>query len=207
MLHLIPHHWNWSEGQILDIHAASNCDEAELFLNGRSLGRTAPHPGSGVLAERYRFVWHEIPWEPGTLRAVGYRNGVPCAEETLHTAGKAAKLHLETARALCTADSEDMLFVTVSVLDESGVLCPKATSFVKFSLEGDPLKLLAADGGDPTSLEPFPTPQCRLFSGMSVVYLQSTGKAGECLLRAESTGLQGAELRLSAKIGGSETHA
>ena len=207
MLHLIPHHWNWEARQILDIHAASNCDEAELFLNGKSLGRSAPHPGSGILAERYRFVWHDVPWEPGTLRAVGYRKGVPCAEEILCTASKPAKLHLETARNLCAADGEDMLFVTVSVQDEKGTLCARETPFVKFSLEGDALKLLAADAGDPTSLEPFPTPQCKLFSGMAVVYLQSTGKEGACLLRAESPGLQGTELRLTAKIGGSENHA
>ena len=100
-----------------------------------------------------------------------------------------------------------MLFVTVSVLDEKGVLCARETPFVEFSLGGDALKLLAADAGDPTSLEPFPTPQCRLFSGMAAVYLQSTGKEGPCLLRAESPGLQGAELRLTAKIGDSENHA
>ena len=196
MIHIIPHHWNWKERQILDIHAVSNCEEAELFVNGVSLGRIVPLRGSGVLAERYRFIWHDVPWHPGTVRAVGFRKGAACIEEILHTADQPAKLHLETARTACPADGEDMLFVTVSVLDKDGNLCADQTPFVKFALEGSSLKLLAADAGDPTSLEPFQLPECSLFSGMGVVYLQSTGTEGGCILRAESPGLESAEIKL-----------
>ena len=201
MIHIIPHHWNWRAGQVFDVHVASNCDEAELFLNGKSLGRIAPHPGSGVLAERYRFIWHDVRWEPGSLRAVGYRKNEPCAEEILCTASEPAQLCLETARTVCAADGEDMIFVTVSVRDKEGVLCADKTPFVKFSLAGESLKLLAADAGNPASTEPFPSPECTLFSGMGVVYLQSTGAEGETVLRAESSGLKTAEIRLAGKDG------
>ena len=196
MIHIIPHHWNWKEGQFLDVHVVSNCEEVELFINGVSLGRIAPLPGSGVLAERYRFIWRDVPWHPGTVRSVGYRKGAACIDESLHTAGPPAKLHLETSRTACPADEEDMLFVTVSVLDRDGNLCADQNPFVKFALAGSSLKLLAADAGNPTSIEPFQLPECSLFSGMGAVYLQSTGTEGVCILRAESPGLESAEIKL-----------
>jgi beta-galactosidase len=196
MIHIIPHHWNWKEGQQLDIHVVSNCEEVELFVNEKSLGRITPFYGSNILAERYRFIWHDVTWEPGTVRAVGYRKNTACTEEVLHTASTPAKLLLETQRMTCAADGEDMLFVTVSVTDKDGNLCISSRPFVKFSLQGETLKLMAADGGDPTSFEPFPTPECTLFSGQAVVYLQSTGSAGTTVLRAESDGLESAEIEL-----------
>ena len=95
-------------------------------------------------------------------------------------------------------NGEDMIFVTVSVTDRHGILCADRTPLVKFTLKGSALKMLAADGGDPTSLEPFGTPECTLFSGKAVVYLQSSGEAGETVLHAESEGLKGAEINISA---------
>ena len=196
MIHIIPHHWNWEPGQVLDVHVASNCDEVELFVNGKAYERITPFRGSGILAERYRFIWHDVQWEPGTIRAVGYRNGEMCVEEVLHTASAPAKLQLTAERAAIAADGADMHFVTVSVVDKDGNLCADKTPFVKFSLAGDGLKLLAADGGNPTSMECFPTPECTLFSGQAVVYLQSTGSSGTTVLRAESDGLEAAEIEL-----------
>ena len=198
MVHIVPHHWNWRPGQKLDIHVFSNCDEVELFINGHSLGRIKPFFGSGVLAERYRFIWHDVEWEPGAVRTVGYRAGKSCAEEILKTAEEPAEIRLETERDCCAADGEDMIFVTVSVTDRHGVLCADQNPLVKFTLTGSAFKLLAADGGDPTSLEPFCTPECTLFSGKAVVYLQSSGEAGETVLHAESEGLKGAEINISA---------
>ena len=90
-----------------------------------------------------------------------------------------------------------MIFVTVAVTDENGILCADKTPHVKFSLHGKSLKLLAADGGDPTSVKPFCLPESTLFSGKAVVYLQSTGIAGETVLRAESDGLESAEIKLN----------
>lgn len=197
MIHIIPHHWNWKEGQKLDIHVVSNCEEVELFVNEKSLGKITPFYGSNILAERYRFIWHDVKWEPGTVRAVGYRKDTACTEEVLQTASAPAKLVLETQRKTCAADGEDMIFVTVSVTDKDGNLCVGSRPFVKFSLHGESLKLMAADGGDPTSFEAFPTPECTLFSGQGVVYLQSTGNAGETVLCAESDGLESAEIKLN----------
>lgn len=200
MMHIVPHHWNWQAGQKLDIHLFTNCDEAELFVNGRSLGRQGRFPASGVLAERYRIIWHGVEWEPGSIRAVGYRSGVQCAEESLQTAGAPAKLRLASRRTVCSADGEDMLFATVEAVDSRDVPCPDADCLVRFHLTGSAsMAIAAADAGNAASTEPFPLPECSLFSGKAVVYLKSTGSSGRCTLHAESAGLSPAALELAAE--------
>ena len=201
MIHIVPHHWNWKQGQKLDIHVFSNCDSVELFLNGKSLGTRELFSGSGILAERYRFIWHDIEWQNGELKAVGFRNNAPCVEDILWTAGPPAKLKLETNRTRCRADGGDMLFVTVSVTDQNNVFCATDTSFVRFYLTGSSLEIMAADAGNSTSTERFHLPECTLFSGMAVVYLKSTGIVGESVLHAESGSLEPATLTLFTEDG------
>ena len=200
MVHIVPHHWNWNENDHLDLHVFSNCDAVELFLNGKSLGRKSRRPKSSELYRRIRFIWENVQWEPGTLKAVGFRGEEPCSEEILKTAGKPSVLKLETNRTECAADGDDMLFVTVSVTDRDSVFCATDRSFVKFRLEGDSLEIAAADAGNAASVEVFRTPECTLFSGMAVVYLRSTGKPGTSVLHAEGNGLRSASISLSANL-------
>ncbi len=198
MVHICPAHWNWEAGQKIDVHIFTNCDSAELFINGRSLGKFAPTKNSSNLAERYRIIWHDVAWEAGEITAVAYKNEQEAAKETLHTAGHPAQLLLSAENTHCTADGDDMLFVTVSVADEDGVPCPNATNFVKFSLDGDEcLRIVAADAGNAASTEPFQTPECSLFSGKAVVYLRSTGMRGKARLNATCAGLQSASIELA----------
>lgn len=197
MVHIVPHHWNWKHGQKIDLHVSSNCDSVELFLNGNSLGKRLRRTKSAELYRRLRFIWENVPWTPGVLKAVGFQNEVPCVEEILTTSGVPAALKLETSRDQSLADGEDMLFVTVSAVDQNGIFCAEDHSFVKFRLEGDSLEIAAADAGNAASVELFQAPECTLFSGMAVVYLQSTGKTGITRLYAESDGLKSAEINLS----------
>lgn len=201
MVHICPSHWNWERGQKLDIHVFTNCEQAELYINGCPVpgGARGRMIGSSNLAERYRIIWRDVEWRQGQIRAVGYgRDGIRRAEDAIFTADVPVRLSLETGRANCHADGEDMVFVTVGVTDKAGVPYPHAANCVSFTLEGESLRLVAADGGNAASVEPFQTPECTLFSGKAVVYLRSTGKAGTTLLRATAEGLQDASIELHA---------
>lgn len=199
MVHIVPHHWNWKAGQKLDIHVFSNCDEVELFINGKSCTRKYRTGGSSDLAERYRFIWHDLVWQPGEIRAVGYRKGEVCTEEILKTAGAPAEIRLNTGRCTCAADGEDMLFVEVSAVDRENNPVPDAKTYIRFDVAGESLKIAAADGGNPTSTELFHLPECSLFSGKAVVYLRSTGAVGKTVLTASGGGLAPAQIELFAE--------
>jgi len=144
-LHLLPH-WNWPgrEGQPIEVWAYSNCDEVELFLNRKSLGRQ-PMPRNGHL------VW-QVPYAPGTLEAVGYQAGKKALIDVVKTTGPAAALHLTADNTTLRANREDISVITVRVQDKNQRLMPTANPDITFQLSG-PGKILGVGNGDPTSLE------------------------------------------------------
>lgn len=142
VLHLLPH-WNWSgmEGKEIDVWAYSNCDEVELFLNKKSLGKKK--------MEQLGHLEWKVKYAPGTLEAIGYKNGKRVLTETQKTTGNADAIKL-------TADKEnlsgsDVTVVTVEVTDKNGLHVPTANDEINFSITGG--KIIGTGNGNPTSLE------------------------------------------------------
>jgi len=195
MAHLFPH-WNWPErvGLITPVHLYTSGDEAELFLDGTSLGRRKKKVG-----EDFRLVWDDVVYAPGTLKAVVYRDGKHWATDTVKTAGAAAALALAPDRAAIRADGRDLAFVTVRVADQDGITVPRAGNTVDFSVEG-PGEIVAVDNGDATSFEPFQGNRRRAYNGLALVIVRAkAGLSGTITLRATSEGLSPATLVLTAR--------
>ena len=205
MVHILPH-WNWQgrEGQKIPVFAYSNCDEVELFLNGRSLGRqrVGENPveipvGENVSKDlkfrtKYRLAW-EVPYEPGLLRAVAFKDGVAIRTKDVRTAGAPARVTLIPDRATILADGEDLSFVTVRVEDTDGNLCPEADNRVKFKVGGAG-KLEAVGNGNAATVESFQADHRKAFSGMCLLIVRSAkGQAGTIRVVASSDGLRPAE--------------
>ena len=193
LAHIVPH-WTWPErvGQVTPVHVFTSGDEAELFLNGRSLGRRSKAPRS------YRLRWDEVVYEPGELRVVAYRQGRVWATATTKTAGAAAALALAPDRSVLHADGQDLVFVTARVVDKDGLSAPRAEDRIQFSIEG-PGEIVATDNGDATSFEPFPSHARKAFSGQALVIVRARrGEAGTITLRARADGLQAADVVLQS---------
>ncbi|MBS7253522.1 beta-galactosidase GalA [Flavobacterium branchiicola] len=142
VLHIMPH-WNWSgmEGKEIDVWVQSNCDEVELFLNKKSLGKKKMELNSHL-------EW-KVKYTPGNLEAIGYKNGKKVLTETQKTTGKAENIKL-------TVDKENVAkgnvsVITVEVTDNNGLHVPTANDEIAFSIKGG--KILGVGNGDPTSLE------------------------------------------------------
>ena len=144
-LHLLPH-WNWSgkEGKQMDVRAYSNCDEVELFLNHKSLGKQAMKVNSHL-------EW-KVAYAPGTLEAIGYKNGKKTMRDVVQTTGTASALQLSGHQPTVKADAEDLVIVTVSVNDKAQLTVPTANNEISFSLKG-PGRIIGVGNGDPVSLE------------------------------------------------------
>ncbi|AKQ46431.1 beta-galactosidase [Rufibacter radiotolerans] len=196
-LHILPH-WNWAgrEGQTTPVFVYTNYDSAELFINGKSQGIQKKH--NATPQTRYRLMWMDVKYEPGTVKVVAYgKDGKPAATQEIKTAGKPYKLVLQPDRTQISADGKDLSFVTVSVVDKDGNPCPTATDQLTFSVKGAG-SYRAACNGDATSLELFHLPTMKLFSGKLVVLVQSGEKAGDIELEVKGKGLQTGELKLKA---------
>jgi beta-galactosidase len=190
VLHLFPH-WNWKQGDTVDVWVYSSCAQVELFLNGQSLG------SKQKASDDLHLVWR-VPFVPGTLKAVG-RNGKeePFATE-VRTAGAPAKIVLEADRKVITADGTDLSFVTVKVVDEHGTVVPNADNLIRFTISGNGT-IAGVDNGLQTSAEPFKADYRKTFNGMCLAVIQSTGTAGTITLTARSSGLADAVVEISAR--------
>jgi beta-galactosidase len=197
-LHILPH-WNWEgrEGQTTPVFVYTNYDSAELFVNGKSMGIQKKNNSNPQA--RYRLMWMDVKYEPGTLKVVALdKDGKAVAEEEIHTAGKPYQIKLEADRNTLEANGEDLSFVTVSVVDKDGNPCPTATEQLKFNVTGKGT-YRAACNGDATSLEQFHLPTMKLFSGKLVVLVQSTEEAGKIELSVTGKGLKSGKIALSSK--------
>jgi beta-galactosidase len=146
VLHLLPH-WNWPghEGEALDVRALSNCEEVELLLDGRSLGRQG-------MKRNAELKW-KVAYHPGTLSAKGFRAGRVVAETRVVTTGAAAALRLGADRTTINADGQDLAVVAVSVVDAQGRVVPTADNSIDFRVDGLG-RILGVGNGDPSSHEP-----------------------------------------------------
>jgi beta-galactosidase len=192
MAHILPH-WTWPErvGEVTPVHVYTSGDEAELFLNGRSLGRKKK------AAQEYRLRWDDVVYAPGELKVVAYKNGAPWADATQKTAGAATALELKADRSSLAADGSDLAFVTARVVDDTGTLVPRAKNRVHFSVRG-PAEIVATDNGDPTDLQAFRSAERRVFNGLGLVIVRPRrGETGAITLRAEADGLRPVEISLT----------
>jgi len=196
-LHILPH-WNWEgrEGQITPVFVYTNYDSAELFINGKSQG--IQKKNNETPQNRYRLMWMDVKYEPGTLKVIALdKQGKPFAEKEIRTAGKPHHLEISQDSTSLSANGKDISFVTVSVVDKDGNLCPNAANQLNFKVTGEGT-FRAVCNGDATSLEMFHVPTMKTFSGKLVVLVQSTETAGDIKLEIESKGLKKSTLSLKS---------
>ena len=212
-LHILPH-WSWSEeriGDTIPVFVYTNYPSAELFINGVSQGvrtkdTTVRLEGSYTpeaqaafeRQKRYRLMWMDTRYEPGTIRVVAYDStGRAVAEREVHTAGKPHHIELSADRTVLDATGKDLSFINVRVVDRDGNLCPDDTREISFRVKGAG-SYRAAANGNPASLELFHLPQMKLFSGQLTAIVQSADEPGEIVFEASAPGVRGAKLVLKS---------
>ncbi|HEX3043270.1 MAG TPA: beta-galactosidase GalA [Bacillota bacterium] len=191
LVHILPH-WNWKgrEGESIKVMSHTNCDEVELFLNGRSLGRK-PSP----IDEQA--IWM-APYEPGSLKMVGYREGVQVAEDSTETTTAAVALKLAPDRDWLAGDGRDTMPVNVYALDASGHLVPMADHKVWFTIKGSG-RILGVGNGDPNCHESDSATERSLFNGCCQAILQSLPGEDPIRFRVGAEGMSGEEVLIRIK--------
>ncbi len=197
-LHVFPH-WNLQghEGEEIELWAYSNCDEVELSVNGRSLGRQ-PMPRNGHL--RWKAVY-----KPGKVVAIGYKNGRRVMTQTMETTKPAARIVARADRNVINADGQDVAVVTIEVQDAKGRIVPDACPTLSFRLDG-PGRILGVGNGDPSYLgmdhpasldcHEFSIPA---FNGLAQVIIQSAHTPSTLTLSCTADGLKTGTLSLTTR--------
>ena len=221
----IAPHWNWKgrKGEKIPVYVYTNGDEAELFLNGRSLGRRrkqlvpdySPVRGKDVnkayadfrdnpyyaICDRYRLRWLDVPYEPGELRVVAWNKGMRIGEKAMRTADRPVAVRLSCDRASLPADGETLAWVEVDLVDAAGTREPLADNDVAFRLDG-PGRIVAVANGDARSCKSFAeTSHHPLYNGKAVaVARREKGRSGTIRLVASATGMRDGVLELAETV-------
>jgi beta-galactosidase len=210
-VHLAPH-WNWQghEGKAVPVFVYTSGDEAELFLNGKSLGRKKKGSDDRLdvanrevevlerdvktedpyfkIVDNYRLRWLEVPYEAGELKAVAYQKGKKLGEAVVKTAGAGTKLKLTADRSQLKADGMDLCYVTVEMTDEDGNLCPLAMDKLTFTV-GGAARLSGVDNGNQMGHDSFTDSTHPLFYGKAVAVLRNIPeKSGKAVLNVKTDG-------------------
>jgi len=204
MVHMLPH-WNWEGAGIKEIpvYCYTNCDEVELFLNGKSQGKKkrgldktripvwfwAWGNRPKYFDSPYRLNWN-VAYEPGEIEVIAYNNGIEVKRNSIKTAGTPNKIELIPDREIINADGKDLSFITVKIEDENSNFCPLADNKIEFKVTG-PATIAAVGNGNAASTEPFQANYRKAFNGMCLLIVKSKkGETGDVLIEAFSNGLK-----------------
>jgi len=213
VLHLFPH-WNWRgrEGQIIPVMCYTNCDTVELIVNGKSFGvkgyefpRLGMFEDYGNYPPRSRTIrttsdlhlsW-DVPFEPGTLMAVGKRGGKVVATEQISTTGDPAAIAMSADTPTLAADGREVAHLTIRIVDANQQIVPTADNDVTVEITG-PARIIGIDNGDPTDHDSFKSNRHKTFNGMCLAIVQSNQQPGPIHLTARSPGLRPAAIDFSS---------
>ena len=186
------------------VEVYTNAEEVELLLNGKSLGTQKLHPDASPIT-------YDVPFTPGTLKAIARANGKIVAEDELRTAGRPAHLVLssglaaaqltnapiqETAPQL-TPDWNDVAYLTATLTDANGTVLPDSVTEVHFAISG-PGKIVAVDNGNLLDDDPFHAASRKLYEGNAIAIIRATAASGKITVTATTEGLPPATITLNA---------
>lgn len=185
------HNWNWpgKENQVFIVDVYSACSQVELFLNGVSLGMKATSRGTRFMCS------YDVPYEPGELKAVGYTDGKVNAEFSINTVDASTAIRLKPDRQTIKADYGDLCYITVEIIDSKGRVHPTAENEIFFTVQG-PGKIAAVGNSNPCNSESYVGHKNKAFRGRCLVIVKTTGQSGVIKLRAQSDGIDSAEVIL-----------
>ena len=185
--------WNWEgdENKPLEVNVYSSCEEVELFLNGRSLGKKPTNRSTAFIA-----TW-VVPYQAGVLKAIGYDAGKTVNSFELSSAEQPKRIKLTADRTRMAADGQDLSYITVELVDGHGVRNPKAENLIKFTLTG-PGHIVGVGNANPVSTESYQRPQRKAWQGRCLLIVKSDKQAGQITVRASAEGLAPAEIVIDA---------
>jgi beta-galactosidase len=190
----VASHWNWNNDSAkpIPVYAFSNTDSVQLFLNNQYIGTSIPSTNADKVARFY------VKFIPGTLKALGYKNGTVVAVHQLQTAGKPEKITIISENPVIIPNGSDISILRVSIKDRNGTICPFAKNEIQFKITGVG-ELAGIDNGDISQHFNYKNKTLPAVNGQCMAVVRSNGQAGEIIIEARAKGLKPVRITLFAK--------
>ena len=184
--------WSWKgyENKPFEVSVFSSCEQVELFLNGKTLGKKHTNRNTKFMAS-----W-TVPYQAGTLKAIGYKGQNKMKVAELSSAGETTQIKLTADKTKIKADGQDLVYVTVELTDENQTINPKAENLIKFTVEGGGT-IVGVGNANPVSIESYQQPQRKAWRGKCLVIVKSDRQAGSLKLTATGDGVKSASIEIN----------
>jgi beta-galactosidase len=176
--------WNWKTGQPISVNVFTNCDEAELYLNNRSLGIKK------MADFQNRTINWEVPFEPGILKAIARTGSRELATFELKTTGSPVRLVAKSDVPNLKGDKQDLGHIWITLCDEEGNTVYSAENEITCEVTG-PVRILGMEDSNPRNIEDYKDNKQKAYHGKMLIYIQSLDKQGKAVIKLSSPGLQG----------------
>ena len=181
--------WNWKPGQLISINVFTNCEEVELFLNNRSIGKKK------MADFQNRTITWEVPFESGTLKAVARNSGKGLASYELKTTGTQGRLIAKSDVTRLKGDRQDLAHIFVTLCDEAGNTVYSAENEITCEING-PVRILGMEDSNPRNIEDYKDNKQKAWHGKMLIYVQSLDNSGKAVITLSSPGLQGTTIEI-----------
>lgn len=184
--------WTFPEkylGQDAEVEAYADCDEVAFYCNDREIARVKPER----MVARCR-----VPYEPGIIRAVAYREGVPAVEDSIRSAGPAAEIQLSADRSSICADGMDLSYITATIVDANGTLVVTNDFELSAHVSGDGT-LAGIGSGNPCTDEKFGTGHWSVWNGNAMICVRAGKVPDRLILTVTAKGLPAATCVIETK--------
>jgi beta-galactosidase len=187
--------WNWSgyENIPLEVSVYSSCEEVELVLNNKSLGKKKTDRST-----EFKAIWN-IPYQTGELKTIGYKDKKQVNTAILRTADQPSQIKLTADRIEITADGQDLSYINAELIDANGVRNPKAENLLEFSVEG-PAKIVGVGNANPISTESCEALERKAWKGRCLVIIKSEKEKGKIIIKASSGNIGTATIVINSKL-------
>ena len=194
MVHITPSHWDFNEGELIDVTVHTNAARAELYFNGELIGSREYDHESGMTISEF---W-QLPYKAGTLTAIAYdEKGSEVARDEVRFFSDPCRIVLEPDKNTLASDGRDLIFLAISTVDENGVHVANARNRMNVSVTGA-ARLVGLDNGDSTDYEQYKCTSRRLFSGRLLAIIAATDAPGEINVTVTSAGLPASTVTLNS---------
>ena len=184
--------WNRNKDQMISVNAFTNCEEVELFINEKSLGKRK------LSDFRNRVITLDIPFENGTLKAIARNNGRDVASYQLKTTGTPSTITAYCDVSVIKADRQDLTRLYLNITDDSGNTVYSAENEITCTVSG-PARLIGMEDANPRNTEDYKDNKQKAFHGKLLIYIQSLDKSGRVVVSLTSPGLKGASVQLDVR--------
>lgn len=179
--------WNYEglEGHPTELVVFSKADEAEVFVNGKSIGRK-PVSKERPFPYSVRF---ETTFQPGEVIAVSYQNGKEVSRATLVTTGSAQRIRLVPEKSVMAADGHDLIYVNIEITDQDGRVVPDAAVALRANVSGTG-RLAGFGSANPITEEDYTDSETVSYRGRALLIMRAGYESGTCSVEICANGFE-----------------